>query len=99
MLRDEVSVQGGTYRVAGKAAQKKAGRNMTIYRLNRSGWYALKKDMMEVVEEGDLIEVFTVAMTARGFVNLLNSLSHSFTGLIFLLKFLLRGTYASSNPE
>ena len=80
MLRDEVSVQGGTYRVAGKAAQKKAGRNMTIYRLNRSGWYALKKDMMEVVEEGDLIEVFTVAMTARGFVNLLNSLPHSFHG-------------------
>ena len=81
MLRDEVSIQGGTYRVSDKAfTPKQSGRTMTIYRLNRSEWYSFKKDMMEVVEDGDLIEVFTVAMTARGFVNLLNSLPHSFHG-------------------
>ena len=80
MFRDEVTVTGATYQSNGDAAitkskaQSNARRQFNLYRLNRVDWYAFKRDMLEDLEDGDTVEVFTVDATSRGIANLLNGL-------------------------
>ena len=80
MFRDEVSVTGATYQSNGYAAITKtkakasARRQFNLYRLNRSDWYAFKQEMLEDLEDGDTVEVFTFDATSRGIANLLNGL-------------------------
>jgi hypothetical protein len=80
MFRDEVTVTGATYQSNGYAAITKtkakasARRQFNLYRLNRTDWYAFRQEMLEDVEAGDTVEVFTVDATSRGITNLLNGL-------------------------
>ena len=80
MFRDEVTVTGATYQSNGYAAltkskaQSNARRQFNLYRLNRVDWYAFKQEMLDHLEDGDTIEVFTVDATSRGIANLLNGL-------------------------
>jgi len=80
MFRDEVSVTGATYQSNGYAAITKTKakasvrRQFNLYRLNRSDWYAFKQEMLEDLEDGDTVEVFTIDATSRGIANLLNGL-------------------------
>ena len=80
MFRDEVTVVGSTYQNNGSAtptkskAQSDTRRQFNLYRLNRCDWYAFKREMLEDLEDGDTVEVFTVDATSRGIANLLNGL-------------------------
>ena len=81
MFRDEVSVTGATYQGNGYAAITKTvrpsfggRRQFNLYRLNRADWYAFKQEMLEDLEDGDTVEVFTFDATSRGIANLLNGL-------------------------
>ena len=80
MFRDEVTVTGATYQSNGYAALTKSKakdgtrRQFNLYRLNRADWYAFKQEMLDHLEDGDTIEVFTVDATSRGIANLLNGL-------------------------
>ena len=80
MFRDEVTVTGATYQSNGYAALTKSKakgdtrRQFNLYRLNRMDWYAFKREMLEELEDGDTVEVFTVDATSRGIANLLNGL-------------------------
>ena len=80
MFRDEVTVVGSTYQNNGSATPTKnktqgdARRQFNLYRLNRCDWYAFKREMLEDLEDGDTVEVFTFDATSRGIANLLNGL-------------------------
>jgi hypothetical protein len=80
MFRDEVTVTGATYQNNGDAAltksKAKSGtrRQFTLYRLNRTDWYAFRQEMLDHLDDGDTVEVFTIDATSRGIANLLNGL-------------------------
>ena len=80
MFRDEVTVTGATYQNNGYASITKSKakgnkrRQFNLYRLNRTDWYAFRQEMLDDLENGDTVEVFTVDATSRGIANLLNGL-------------------------